>query len=139
MITSWGAWVAQSVECLPSAQVMSPGSWDRAPHRAPCSMESLLLPLLLPAALPPCAARLLSQIIKIFKIKKKKKKNVITRSGRPVTEQHSPLAVTNIPLKAPGFRFSNLMFQFQSRPILLASSLQQHVTLGTPDLSLENI
>ena len=23
-------------ECLPSAQVVSPGSWDRVPHRAPC-------------------------------------------------------------------------------------------------------
>ena len=26
-------WVAQSVKPLPSAQVMIPGSWDRAPHR----------------------------------------------------------------------------------------------------------
>jgi len=24
------AWVAQSVKCLPSAQVMIPGTWDRA-------------------------------------------------------------------------------------------------------------
>ena len=24
------------VECLPSAQGVIPGSWDRVPHRAPC-------------------------------------------------------------------------------------------------------
>ena len=30
-----GAWVAQLVKPLPSAQVMIPESWDRAPHRAP--------------------------------------------------------------------------------------------------------
>ena len=30
---------------LPSAQVMIPGSWDQAPHRALCSAGSLLLPL----------------------------------------------------------------------------------------------
>ena len=41
----WGAWVAQWVEPLPSAQVMIPGSWDRAPHRALCSVGSLLPPL----------------------------------------------------------------------------------------------
>ena len=29
-----GAWVAQVVECLPLAQVMIPGSWDRAPSQA---------------------------------------------------------------------------------------------------------
>ena len=40
-----GTWVAQLVNCLPSAQVMIPGSWDRAPHRTPCSVGSLLLPL----------------------------------------------------------------------------------------------
>ena len=41
-------WVAQLVKCLPSAQVMIPGSWDQVPHWAPCSVGSLLLPLLLP-------------------------------------------------------------------------------------------
>ena len=40
------AWVAQSVKCLPLAQVMTSGSWDRAPRGLPlCSAESLLLPL----------------------------------------------------------------------------------------------
>ena len=38
---------------LPSAQVMIPGSWDRAPHRALCSAGSLLpfLSLCLPLRL----------------------------------------------------------------------------------------
>ena len=40
-----GAWAAQSVERLPSAQVMILGFWDRAPRWAPCSARSLLLPL----------------------------------------------------------------------------------------------
>ena len=35
------------VERLPSAQGMLTGSWDQVPHRAPCSVESLLLPLTL--------------------------------------------------------------------------------------------
>ena len=45
-----GARVAWSVEHLPSAQVRIPGSWDGAPHAAPCSAGSLFLlpPLLLP-------------------------------------------------------------------------------------------
>jgi len=34
-----------SVERLPSARVMIPGSWDWALRRAPCSVGSLLLPL----------------------------------------------------------------------------------------------
>ena len=36
------------VKCLPSAQVMIPAFWDRAPLWAPCSAGSLLLPLSLP-------------------------------------------------------------------------------------------
>ena len=40
-----GACVAQSVKHLPTAHVMVPGSWDRAPHQAPCSLGSLLVPL----------------------------------------------------------------------------------------------
>ena len=43
-----GTWGAQSVKCLPSAQVMIPGSWDRVPHWAPCSVGRLLLLLPLP-------------------------------------------------------------------------------------------
>ena len=49
-----GIWVAQSVKPLPLAQVMIPRSWDQAPHGAPYSAESLLLPLPLP--LPPAHA-----------------------------------------------------------------------------------
>jgi len=30
-----GSWMAQSVQRLPSAQDMIPGSWDQLPHRAP--------------------------------------------------------------------------------------------------------
>ena len=41
------AWVAQLVKHLPSPQVMTSGSWNRAPGQAPCSMGSLLLPLFL--------------------------------------------------------------------------------------------
>ena len=41
---------------LPSAQVMIPGSWDRAPHQALCLAGSLLsaLSLSLLASLPTC-------------------------------------------------------------------------------------
>ena len=42
-----GTWVTQSVKCLPVAQVMIPGSWDRALHWAPCSVGSLFLHLTL--------------------------------------------------------------------------------------------
>lgn len=50
-----GAWGAQWVKPLPSAQVMIPQSWDRVPLRAPCSVESLFLSLPLPATLLACA------------------------------------------------------------------------------------
>ena len=44
VINTWsmGAWVAQWVKPLPSAQVMISGSWDQGPHRALCSAGSLL-------------------------------------------------------------------------------------------------
>ena len=50
-----GAWVAQSVKCLPSAQVMilRTMSWEQSPCLAPCSVGSLLLPLPLPSAYAP--------------------------------------------------------------------------------------
>ena len=55
---SRGAWVAQMVKCLPSAQVVIPGSWDGAPHRAPCSAGRLLLSLPLPLLVFPLLLRL---------------------------------------------------------------------------------
>ena len=42
---SGGTWVVQSVKRLPLAQDMNSGSWDGAPHQAPCSVGSLLLTL----------------------------------------------------------------------------------------------
>jgi len=62
--TKQGAWVAQLVQRLPSAQVMVPESWDRVPHRAPGSAGSLLLPLTLS---PLMLFLFLSQINKVFK------------------------------------------------------------------------
>ena len=38
----------------PSAWVMVSGSWDQIPHRALCSVGSLLPPLFLPASLTTC-------------------------------------------------------------------------------------
>ena len=52
IISSCGTWVAQSVKHLSLAEVMIPGSWEGASNHAPCSVRSLLLPLLLPAAPP---------------------------------------------------------------------------------------
>jgi len=51
-----GRLVAQSVKCLPSAQVMVPGSRDQAPHWAPRSLGNPLLPLSAPP--PACALSL---------------------------------------------------------------------------------
>ena len=42
-LQSGGAWVAQWVKPLPSAQVMIPGAWDRVLHWAFRSAGSLLL------------------------------------------------------------------------------------------------
>ena len=47
-----GTCVAQLVKHLPLAQVMIHGSWNRVPHQAPCSVESLLLPFSVPLPLP---------------------------------------------------------------------------------------
>ena len=53
----WGHLVDQSVKRLPSAQVLIPGSWDRALCRASCSARSLLLTL-------PCCSCSLSLFVK---------------------------------------------------------------------------
>ena len=54
--------------CLPLAQVMILGSWNQAPHQAPCSAGSLLLHLPLSAAASAYALSFsLCQINKIFK------------------------------------------------------------------------
>ena len=80
---SFGCLVAQLVKRLPLAQVMIPGSWDQAPHQAPCSVGSQLLPFPLPLlrhvlflfltyALSLSHMLALSQINKIF-LKRKEK------------------------------------------------------------------
>ena len=54
MVGGGGAWVAQSIKCLPLVQVVILGSWDQAP----CSAGSLPLPL--PLLHPrPCSLSLL--------------------------------------------------------------------------------
>ena len=47
-----GTWVAQSIKCLPLVQVMIPGSWDSS-LSGPCSVGSMLLPLLPSCAVSP--------------------------------------------------------------------------------------
>lgn len=59
-----GAWVAESIKCLPVAQVMIP--WDRAPRQAPGSAGSLLFPSPSPSAPVHAHALLLSLSNKIF-------------------------------------------------------------------------
>ena len=58
MSNLWGMWVTQLVEQLPSAQIMILWSWDQILNQVPCSAESLLLPLLLPATPPACSLSL---------------------------------------------------------------------------------
>ena len=77
-----GTWVAHWVEHLPSAWVVISGSWDGALCRAPCSVGSLLLPLLLPTACDVSLSCLseslsLSQINKILKKRTKKENNFL--------------------------------------------------------------
>ena len=48
-VPTGGAWVAQLVKYLPSAQVMIPEFWDVALNQSPCLMGNLLLPLLCPS------------------------------------------------------------------------------------------
>ena len=54
----WGAWVAQLVECLPSAQIVTSGSWDPVLCQDPYSAGSLLHPLPHPWLLHLCALAL---------------------------------------------------------------------------------
>ena len=51
-------WVTQLVKYLPLPQLMIPGSWDRALHRAPCLARSLLPPLALPLLVFPLSLSL---------------------------------------------------------------------------------
>lgn len=54
-----------AVKQLPLAQVIMPGSWDRAPRLAPCFAGNLLFLLPLPLPLPStCALSLISSILK---------------------------------------------------------------------------
>ena len=69
--------MAQSVKCLPLAQVMIPGCWDRDPGRAPCPVGSLLLlPLPLPLAYALSLSLSLCQT-KSLKKREKKKQTLI--------------------------------------------------------------
>ena len=69
--------VAPGVKHLPSAQVMISGSWGRAPHRTPCSVESLLFPFSLPLPLPLLMLILSLSLSQIDKILNKKKKGKV--------------------------------------------------------------
>ena len=69
-MVSGGAWVAQSVKRLPSAQVVISGSWDRAAHGTSCSLGVCFSLSLCP--FPTCAlSPSLSQINKDNPEKKK--------------------------------------------------------------------
>jgi len=61
-----GAWVAQLVKRLPSAQVTIPESWDGFLHWDPCSAGSPLLPLC-------CSPQLMLSLSLSNKLKRKKK------------------------------------------------------------------
>ena len=82
-----GTWVTRSVRHLPSARVIVLGCWDQAPHRAPCSAGSLLLPLLLPTT--PCLCSSLSnKQMKSFKIFKAQDKWLNALQSTSYQHQH---------------------------------------------------
>ena len=60
--------MAQSVKCLPLTQVVIPGSRDQAPPLASGSVESLLLPLSLPATPLACVLSFCQINNKVLKI-----------------------------------------------------------------------
>ena len=62
--TRWDVWVAQWVKCMPLAQVMIPGVWDPARHRAPCSAGESASPTPSAPPLPRVCTCALSQINK---------------------------------------------------------------------------
>ena len=69
-----GTWVAQSVKCLPLAQVLILESQDWAPSWSPCSVESLLLPL------PPLLTHAHSLALSLKYVNKILKKQTCTSS-----------------------------------------------------------
>jgi len=75
-INDRGAWVAQMVKRLPSAQGMISRSWDRAPHRTPCLAGSLLLPLPLPLLTAPALSLALYLWSQMNLKKKKERENI---------------------------------------------------------------
>ena len=64
-----GTWMAQLVKHFPLTQVMISGSWDLAPHQAPCSAGSLFLSLPLSLPLLSLSLSLTNKQIKSLKIK----------------------------------------------------------------------
>ena len=63
----WGAWLAQWIKWLLSAQVLIQGTWALALSQGSCSAGCLLLPLPL-SSIPLMLSLVLSQIYQIFKI-----------------------------------------------------------------------
>ena len=100
-----GAWVAQLVKCMPSPQVMIPGSWDGALLWVPCPAGSLLLTLCLPFLL---LALSVKQINKIFRKQKKGGGDLWTQSrtgyeglqSQPIQDSYS-----NVNLLQPANRW----------------------------------